>query len=224
MEEEIFKKSIFQIEKLIEYGFIKEKEQYLYKKDMSNNQFQIILTFSNNQVKGIIWDKELNDQYINFRISSQVGEFVNSIREEYKELLLDIKKKCTISNIYVFPQSNRIAQAIKEKYQDEPEFLWEDDKASVFRNPMNKKWYGIIMYVNKNRLTKEDQMIEVLNVKLDPQEIELLIQQKGYYKAYHMNKKYWISIILDDILKDKEIMEKIEESHQYTERKKKNEL
>ena len=218
MEEEIFKKSIFQIDKLLEYGFIKKDNDYQYKKRMTKKNFEIILTFSNNQIKGIIWDKDLNDEYRNYRISSQVGEFTSSIRKEYQELLLDIKKKCTYNNTYVFPQSNRIAKIIKEKYQDDPEFLWNDDKTSVFRNPMNKKWYGIIMFVNKNRLAMEDKMVEVMNVKLDPLLIEELIQKKGYYKAYHMNKKYWISIILDETLDDEEIQKRIEESHRYTER------
>ena len=223
MEEDIFKKSIFQLDKLIEYGFQKENNDYVYKKNMSKENFEIILTFSNDKVKAKIIDKELNEEYRNYRITSQIGEFVSSIREELKELLLDVKKKCTISNTYIFPQTNRISQKIKEKYQDNPEFLWDDDKASVFRNQTNKKWYGIIMYVNQNRFSQEDKMVEVMNVKLDPKEIEELIKRNGYYKAYHMNKKYWISIVLDDTLPDEEILEKIEESHQYTERRKQSE-
>ena len=39
--------------------------------------------------------------------------------------------------------------------------------------------------------------IDVLNVKLNPDLIENLIDKKHFFPAYHMNKKYWITILLD---------------------------
>ena len=69
------------------------------------------------------------------------------------------------------------------------------------------------MQVNKNKLdNKTNKEVEVLNVKLNPSEIEELLQREGYYKAYHMNGKYWISIALDDTLDDKEIINLIDKS------------
>ena len=37
-----------------------------------------------------------------------------------------------------------------------------------------------------------------------------------FYKAYHMNKKKWISIILDETLSDEDIFKYIDESYQLT--------
>ena len=39
--------------------------------------------------------------------------------------------------------------------------------------------------------------IDILNVKLNPEVIESLIDKKHFFPAYHMNKKYWITILLD---------------------------
>ena len=39
--------------------------------------------------------------------------------------------------------------------------------------------------------------IDVLNVKLNPELIQSLIDKKHFFPAYHMNKKYWITILLD---------------------------
>ena len=39
------------------------------------------------------------------------------------------------------------------------------------------------------------------------------LKKEGFYKAYHMNKKSWISIILNDTLNNKEIYELIDESY-----------
>ena len=200
IEKEVFKKSIILPEKCLKYGFKKEKGYLVYHKNILNNSFEIIITISKNQVIGKVLDKECNEEYTNFRI----------------ELLEDIRSKCCRENNFIFPQANRICNWINDTYQDLPEFLWEDDKNGVFRNKTNQKWYGIIMYINQNKLDKRDRMIEVMNVKLPPEEIENLVKQKGFYRAYHMNKKHWITMILDETISDGEIQKLIETSYQYT--------
>ena len=208
-EEEIFKKSIIDYDKCLKYGFVKEQDIYIYKKDILNNEFQVIITITNNIIKGKIIEKELNEEYFNYRIENQIGEFVNNIRDEYKKILLDIKDKCTKSNTFIYPQTNRINNWIKDTFSNNPEFLWDDDKNAVYRHDKTKKWYGIIMEINKNKLTKENKLVEVMNVKLPPELINDLLKKEGFYKAYHMNKKYWISFILDDSVKDQELEELI---------------
>ena len=215
-EEEIFKKSIIVIEKCIEYGFVKENDKYVYKKDILDNTFEVIVTIKENKVKAKIIEKELDEEYLNFRIENQIGEFVSTIRDEFIKVLEDIKDKCCIENYFVYPQANRIANWIKENYKDSPEYLWEDYDNAVFRNKANKKWYGIIMYINQNKLDKEDKKVEVMNIKLPPEQIDELVKQEGYYRAYHMNKKYWITFTLDDRIPDKELQELIKISYQYT--------
>lgn len=56
-------------------------------------------------------------------------------------------------------------------------------------------------------LSGED--VEVINVKVDSGMIEDILSQKGYYSAFHMNKKCWVSIILEDALSDEEIQNRI---------------
>lgn len=216
IEEEIFKKCIFQREKCIEYGFQKEKNQLVYKTSIKNPSFQVILTLKNNKLTGTIMDQEVGEEYIAFRVEKQTGEFVSKVREKYKELLREIKKNCTIENTFVYPQSNRISNWIKETYGDCPEYLWDDGENAVFRNGENKKWYGIIMYIKRNKLDVGDEKVEVMNVKLPPEQIDKLVLKKGYYRAYHMNKKYWITFVLDDTIKDEELEKLIKISYSYT--------
>ena len=216
MEEEIFKKSIILLDKCLEYGFVKEKDNYIYKKDILDNSFEIIITIHDNKVKGKIIEKDLDEEYLNFRIENQIGEFVNTIRDEFIKVLEDIKDKCTMQNEFVFDQANRISNWIKEKYGDSPEYLWDDLDAAAIRNKNNKKWYGLIMYINKNKFSKENKMVNIMNIKLPPEQIDELIQKEGYYRAYHMNKKYWITFTLDDTVKDDELKKLIDISYQYT--------
>jgi len=57
----------------------------------------------------------------------------------------------------------------------------------------------------------------VLNVKND--HVAELIQKKGIYPAFHMNKKYWLSLPLDDSLSDQEIFDLLAVSYQLTSKK-----
>lgn len=43
---------------------------------------------------GKIYDRSLTEEYTNFRINSLKGEFVSSIRNDYIELLCNIKQNC----------------------------------------------------------------------------------------------------------------------------------
>ena len=73
-------------------------------------------------------------------------------------------------------------------------------------------------YVDKwsKKIENKKGNIDILNVKLDEEKIKKLLCQKGFYKAYHMNKEKWITITLDETLSDKEIMEYVSESYKFT--------
>ncbi len=53
--------------------------------------------------------------------------------------------------------------------------------------------------------------------------MDMLLQQEGYYSAYHMNKKNWITVILDGTVPLKEIYSVIDFSFDTTASKKKKE-
>ncbi len=106
----------------------------------------------------------------------------------------------------------------KDKYGTVPEKLWSKYPSyEVLRHESNKKWYAIIMSIQKNKvgLSGED-LIDVFNVKCNPNFIPILIQQKGFAPAYHMNKEHWITVILDGSAQDKEIYNLLDESYEMT--------
>ena len=130
-------------------------------------------------LSGKIIELDIREEYTNFRIENQVGEFVNRVREEYIDLLKDILDKCCEQNYFVTSQANRIAKMVIDRYGDQPEFLWKDLSSGVFRNAMNKKWYGIIMNIDRSKITDGAGEIELLNVKLDEEKIkEYRIQEQ----------------------------------------------
>ena len=213
LETDIFKRTNANLKKLEKYGFKKIKNNYTYEKKFFNDFKAKINVDENGNVTGKVIDLQTNDEYLGLRTEMK-GEFVNSVREAYKDILIDIKKNCFDTNYFISNQANRIDKYIKNKYNTEPEFLWEKFPGyGVYRNKDNKKWYGIIMNLNKSKLDKESGEVEIINVKLVEKKIKELLKKKGYYEAYHMNKTEWISVILNDTLKDNEIMSLVEESY-----------
>ena len=210
---ELFKNHNLIKDNLINYGFIKVDNEYIYKKNIHNNDFELVVSIKNKIIDSKLIDLSFNEEY-KLIDSDSVGTFIGVLKEECEKILLDIRDKCFYKEAFRFIQSNRISNLIKEKYNANPEFLWENAEGSaIFRNSGNDKWFAIIMDVNKNRLVKDENVIvEVINVKLD-ELVETYLTKKGIYKAYHMSKKNWVSIILDETLTDNEIMELVDISY-----------
>ena len=216
IEEKIFKKYNLIFKKLEKYGFVKEKEIYKLKTNLGFENFEVEIQISkNSDIKGKIIDKETNEEYFLYRTKNQEGAFAGKVREKYENILIDIQEKCTTKNYFAHPQSNRITDLIIKKYGDYPEFLWEKfDGSGIFRNQKTKKWYAAILDVDRSRLQNNKKgAIEVINLKLEPDLVLKLIKMKGFYPAYHMNKKYWISIILDESVDDDKIIKLIDKSY-----------
>ena len=225
IEEELFKKVKVDFDKVSKYGFKKEKSLYKYSKNIMNDTFRVDVEINDDgKVKGKVYDLAFGDEYTNFRIEDSEGSFVGQVRDEFKNLLEDIRENCFTKKEFLYDQTNRIVKAIREKYEDKPEFEWEKSPTdAIFRNKDSQKWYGLIMKIDKSKLVETATgEIEVINMKLDPGEIEDLLKQDGFYPAYHMNKKSWITIILDDTVSDEKIISLIEESYSYTVKNKKN--
>lgn len=219
IEKEIFKKSTINFDKLLPYGFEESGDRYTISKNILDDSFRIDVEISpGGLVEGKIYDLSFGEEYTNYRIETQTGKFVNQIRSEFEEFLTDIREHCTASNYFLANQANRIAGFIMKRYGDKPEFPWDKFPGyGIFRNPRNNKWYGLIMNINKSKIDKGDEEVEVLNVKLAEDKVACLLSKEGFYKAYHMNKKNWITVLLDDTFSDEEIMGYLEESHRFTE-------
>lgn len=219
IENNIFKRSKIIFDKLIPYGFKKENDYYTYSVNILNDTFRVDIKITNDGiVQGSIYDLSFECVYTNYRNYNQIGEFVSKVREEFTSILIDIKDNCTSAFDFIYDQTNRIANLITDKYGDSPEFMWEKfPNFGIFKNPNNAKWYAAIMNIDKSKLDDGTGEVEIINVKLAESKVKELINKNGFYKAYHMNKNNWITIILDDTISDEEIMEYITESHKFTE-------
>ena len=210
---EIFAKSSLIKESLLNYGFSLKESRYVYEKSFFDDQFLAVITIDKDGViSGKVIDKEMNEEYYQINVESFNGGFVGSVREAYKEILIDIRNKCFKSQIYISPQANRISKLIKERYNEDPDFPFDKlENYGVYRYPKNKKWYGLIMNIKRSQLLHDDSndFIDVINIKLSEEIMSEALKIYGIFPAYHMNRSYWASIMLDDTLDDEAVMKYI---------------
>lgn len=215
----IFRNKKFDEKKMADFGFKSDGDGFLYTQNIKDDQFE--LYFRVNSAKDIetsLVDRMSGEPYTLYLVEDAEGTFVGEVREAYESALNEIAANCCNDTYFTCQQSNRITELIYDKYRDTPEFLWEKFPGhGVFRNPLSRKWYGVILRVSGEKLDKKlKSEVEVLNIKLSVEDVQNLLKQRGFYPAYHMNKKSWISILLDDIISDKEIMALIDKSHKFS--------
>ena len=111
---------------------------------------------------------------------------------------------------------------IKKTYEAEPEYLWARfPNYAVFRHADNRKWFGLVMDVKREKLGLDgEDTVDILNVKLsDPLLVDMLIQQPGYLRGYHISRGNWVSILLDGSVPLGDIGRWLEESYRVTAKK-----
>lgn len=117
--------------------------------------------------------------------------------------------------------SELVIRYIEETYGAEPEFLWAkypDD--AVFRHSNNKKWFAAMLKVEGNKLgLLSSEKIEILDIKCEPMLIDGLTGSSGYLPGYHMNKKYWLTVLLDGTVPISDIYGLIDMSYKLTSKK-----
>ncbi|MGF0145547.1 MmcQ/YjbR family DNA-binding protein [Sharpea azabuensis] len=219
-QEDIFNRKKANIKKLIAYGFIKKGDSYFYKRYFFDDAFYCIVEVSDH-VACHVYDASFNEEYALIHSSLSKGTYISQVRESYQALLEDIVTHCFDDQLFVYNQTMRIAKWIEDNYHLKPEFPWKTNQHAIYRHQDNKKWITIIMYIERSKISKGEGMCEVMNVKAPPADVDRLILEEGIYECYHMNKKNWVSIILDDTLEDSRIEELLQQSYLLTKSSKK---
>ena len=218
-EEEILGNASLEEEALVPFGFTKEAWGYVYHAPLSVNGFSAAILIQDGILSGQVIEDDLGEEYTSFRGDVGTG-FAYHVGEAYKELLLRIKASCYNDVSQGGEQARRARDYIASTYQVEREYLWEDSSFYVFRHNDTKKWFGIIMDIEIGKLKGQGKtIVDVLNVKIDPDDIFKLLGIKGIYSAYHMNKKNWISVVLNDEVVDQVVFSLIDRSFALTKKK-----
>ena len=213
---EIFKSYQFNQEKARAYGFIENEGVWIYSCQILQDDFVMTVSITTDNVSFQVFDQETGDLYPQVHMESMRGSFVGSVREACLEILYQIRKACFDVQNFICPQTKRIMAQVQEKYGDQLEYLWEKSPdTAVLRHEDSQKWYAVLMRISWDRFDKaREGQVEAVNLKHD--QVADLLSQKGIYPAFHMNKRYWISLALDETLSDDEVLDLLEISWNLT--------
>ena len=216
---EIFKSYQFNQEKAQAFGFVENGGVWTYSCQILQGDFVMTVSITADNVSFQVFDQETGDLYPQVHMESMRGTFVGSVREACLEVLYDIRKACFEVQEFLCPQTKRIMALVQEKYGNQLEYLWEKSPdTAVLRHEDNQKWYAILMRIPWDRLDKgREGLVEAVNLKHD--QVADLLSQNGIYPAFHMNKRYWISLPLDDTLTDEKVLELFDRSWFLTSKK-----
>lgn len=212
MENMQLKNKSFDREKLKKFGFSKKEDCLFYSTLVLDNEFLLeIYILSENTYKTKLIEVEGGEEYVLYHNPNAGGAFVGRVREEIDKVLGEVVKNCTKADVFSSAQSHNVIEYVKKVYNRELEFLWDSlPLAAIWRRSDNQKWFGVMMSVPINRLGLDgEEIVDIVNVRADANSI---IDNEYVFPAYHMNKKSWVSVLLNKGLNDEKLLKLIDES------------
>lgn len=212
----IFKRKKVNIPKLSAYGFSENSNGFSFNAILPGSGFQMTVAITREGViKTTVTDVETAEPYTLHLSDGASGSFVGGVKAEYEQILTDIAQKCFDPDVFKSVQAKEIIDYVRAEYQDELEFLWQKfpDNA-VWRRKDNKKWYGAILTVSRNKLgIRSNEMVEIIDLRINPEQMKATIDNEKYFPGWHMNKNNWYTIILDGSVSTAEICRRVDESY-----------
>lgn len=207
---------IFEGTNLIKLGFNYDGGHYNLILDSNfDSSLQFEIKIDSHLIEVNCYDKDSKEEYIPFNLKNNYSSHVLKLREEVTNFLLNVFNKY-FKNIDV--KKSILDYIIKtfNCYLDQPFKQYPTYTAAKRKD--NDKWFALFMDVPFNKLSGNDdeRIVDVLNLKVEPHKIRELIDDKNYFKAYHMNSKYWVTVLIDKNLEIEKIFTLIEESYLLT--------
>lgn len=106
-----------------------------------------------------------------------------------------------------------IFKYVQNQYGTEPEYVWKKG-AVVLRHGRNHRWYAVIQNVSREKLGLEGrETVDIINVKITPEWNQIFVKADGFLLGYHMDKRHWITILLDGTVSQEKIFDFIDMSY-----------
>ncbi len=214
--QDIFKNRKASPEKLLLFGFEEKDGSYIYSRTLENSGLKLTVRIGKQGgIMSEVVDTSIHEPYTLHLVDSASGSFVGRVKGWYQDSLIEIAEKCFEADVFQSRQAKEIISYIRKKYGDELEFLWmKHPDNAIWRRKDTRTWYGALLTVSKRKLgLEDDDMAEIVDLRIQPEELEALIDGQRYYPGYHMNKKHWFTMRLDGSVPIKEICRRIDESY-----------
>ena len=215
-EDAYFKQKILKQDSLEPFGFTTTEQGYEFRKTLIADELEARLLIDlEGKLTGQVVDIDLDEPYDIFRSPQATGTYVGQVREAYGELLSQLADSCYENQLFSSPQANRLVQFLVQEFSDQADHPFEKEPSYLsFR--VDGKWYALFFPLKGEKLgldgEKADLIYDVVNLKVNPKQMDKLLKMDGVFPSYHMSKKTWISLVLDETLSDQTIIEFLSDS------------
>lgn len=187
-------------ESLSDMGFEKKsvdgKMSYILKKELDEENLYAMIRVSENSIDVQVYDCDTHERYALVDMENVSGSFVGQVREKIYNIIEEIKSKAFVT----VDLKARYVDFLEKEFGAKPEYPWEGDSESGVFRCGNKKWFALVMNIPLDRLKiKSDEKVWVVNLKVASEKIPSLVDGKSIFPAWHMNKKYWITVLLSSV-------------------------
>lgn len=228
----IFRSAVPVYERFADFGFEKQKNSYVLKRELSCSGFYVLLTvaessktdssdvFAADTLNAEVYENETDERYVLFDVKQSNGTFVAELREEVRALVEEFRASC-------FESCNlreKYEAYIAESFESAVDYPWPDYEGdvstAVWRCP-NNRMFALVMDITYRKFGFEsDDPVSVVNLKVDPDKKDLLIDGKSVFPGYHMNKKHWVSVLLTAVTSWERLSEMTRRSYELVKGKK----
>lgn len=205
------------------FGFRRNgRNGWLYAEPVAGSTLECRVSIS---PKGLISEKVIDlgtgDEYSQHRMADASGRFIGQVRESVTSLLKRIAAACFERDEFRMELSRALLEAVRERWQEELEFLWEDSpEYAVLRRTDTDKWYAVLMRLPKRKFGLEsDAVSEFVLLRIPKDEADAIHGDNRFLPAFHMNKRTWFAIPLNGTVELDEILLRMSRSRELALRK-----
>lgn len=177
-------------------GFVRRDGLYVLRKNLPKSGFFTELAFlpGTDSLDVRVYEKTSGERYAIFDMPGASGPFVSAMRDEVRRIVDDVSGRC-VGNADI---REKYVSYVEEAFSCRADYPWENTPDYCVFRCGNGKWFALVMRITLRQLGLEgDGNVSVVNLKADAEKISAgLVDRKSVFPAYHMNKKYWITVLL----------------------------
>ena len=200
----------------------KQKEKVIYAAPLRAPGLVLEVVLRDGKTVPRVTDVEMGEEYLLHAIPGGNNSFADGVREEVDAVLAALAGKEPASG----QDAERVIFAMaKRLYGTTPEYPWADSDAAVLRREDTRKWYAVFQTIDKEKLgITGPGRVRIVNLHVVPEEMEKRLERPGHFPGFHMNKKSWVTLLLDGSISEEVLEEELAESYRLGGREKKKRL
>lgn len=109
-------------------------------------------------------------------------------------------------------------QLARLKPEDEVLASLDNEVSASLNNHNGAKISAVATKARALASRSDDEILEILNLKIDPDLIEIVTKIPGIFPAFHMNRRYWTTILLNGSVLENQIAPLVDMSYRLTAR------